>query len=79
MKERFKVPPRQFWKDDDWAIQHYQELVGEYPNQWVAVWKERVVSANEDLGKVKRTAHRLVGSKPIPYIFVESGSHVYKN
>ncbi len=38
-----------FLADSEWADEHYQELLAEYPEQWIAVWKKRVIASDSDL------------------------------
>lgn len=72
-----KLLPREFWRDEKWVHDHYQELAGKYPNQWIAVANKKVISAGKDLGKVERKAERKVGKKDFPLLFIEREAHVY--
>ena len=74
--KRPKEMPKEFWKDREWGFEHYQKLVKEYPDQWVAIVDKQVVSAGS-LGEVEENARSKTGKEHIPVIFIESGSHIY--
>lgn len=76
MKE-FVIPPKEFWIDEEWGHQHYQELVREYANKWVAIFEKNILASNEDLGQLEEEIEKQVRNKPVPLMYIEGGSHVY--
>lgn len=69
----------EFWKDLEWKRKHHTELLEKYPDMWVAIVNNKVVSAGKDLGDVEREAEKKTGKsrKEIAVSFVESGAHIY--
>ena len=74
---KIKIPPKNFWDDDNWAHENYQTLLKQYSNKWVAIFNHRVVCANEDLKDVKNFLKKNFKRKTIPLLHIEDASHVY--
>lgn len=79
MPKREKPMPERFWEDNQWTIDHYDELAHKYADEWVAVVNKTVVASGESIGEVKRKAERKTGEKHIPVMFIEKGVHIYAN
>lgn len=77
MPKREKALPESFWEDDQWIIDHYDELARQYADEWVAVVNKTVVAVGESIGEVKKKAERKTGKRHIPVMFIEKGIHVY--
>lgn len=77
--ERINQPiPKRYWQDQQWAFDHYPELVKRYEDRWVAVVNRRVVATSKSSVKAQRQARAKTGRQsPIAVIFVENGRHVY--
>jgi len=69
----------EFWDDQDWAFQHYPELVAKYGNQWIAVYNQQVITSGHDLGQVEEQAAKKTGQakEKIAVIFVEAGNQIF--
>ena len=48
--------PKSYWQDQDWAFDHYPELVKRYGDRWVAVVNKRVVAASKSSVKAEKQA-----------------------
>jgi alpha-beta hydrolase superfamily lysophospholipase len=69
---------KRYWEDQEWALDHYAELVEKYRDQWVAIVNKQVVAASKDsIKEIERTAQEKTGVEHIPVILVEGGDHVY--
>lgn len=77
MPEREKLLPESFWRDDQWIIDHYDEIARKYADEWIAVVDSKVVASGESIGIVEKIAKRKTGRKYIPVMFVEKGVHIY--
>lgn len=77
MPEREKPLPESFWRDDQWIIDHYDELAHKYGDEWVAVVDGEVVASGESIGVVEGIAEKKTGRKHIPVMFIEKGVHIY--
>jgi hypothetical protein len=71
-------PPKRYWHDSDWLDAHDAELTELYPNQWVAVLSEKVISHGTSLQQVLEEVEKQGAAFPV-IGFVEKGIHVYKN
>ena len=69
--------PKQFWDDQEWALDNYAELSGEFPDQWIAVVDRRVVCHGKNIDELRRTARSKTRRKHIPILFVEGAVQVY--
>ena len=80
MAEEYSTIPvlsKRSLQDDDWAYEHYNELVKAYPNQWVAIVNKKVISYGKNLGEIERVAKEKTGESEISTMFVEKGIHAY--
>jgi hypothetical protein len=41
-----------FQRDIDYYESHYDELLQQFPEQWVAIYKQRVVGSDDDLDRL---------------------------
>ena len=70
--------PKNYWQDEQWAFDHYPELVKRYGNRWVAVVNRRVVAASKSSVNAQKQARAKTGRQlPIAVVYVETGRHVY--
>lgn len=72
-----RLLPKAFWQDQDWAFDHYAELVKRYANRWVAVVDRQVVAASKSSVKAQEQAWAKTGRSPVAVIYLETGRHVY--
>jgi hypothetical protein len=77
MIEATKDIPKEFWEDREWAWEHYEELMRQYPNRWVAIVDKRVVAVSDGPTDYIEEARRKTGRKHIPVVFIEDGYGVY--
>jgi hypothetical protein len=53
-------------RDREWFLKNYQELVKEYPEEFVAIWDKKVVADASDLDELKsKIPTKLKGEKPL--------------
>ena len=60
-----------------WMWAHIDELMAKYPNQWVAVHRDRVIATGPDLGDVSATVRRTAPEYDVVVHFVDDGSLIY--
>lgn len=63
---------KRFWEDWNWAREHISELAVKYPDKWVAIFEEKVIAANSELGRAEDEAMPKVSEKRIPLIQIWS-------
>ncbi len=68
------MPSKQYIRDFRWIESHLDRLSRDYPNQWVAAHKGKVIATGDELGKVKAAAREKLGEKEIPVYFVDDGT-----
>ena len=64
-------------RNEEWLCAHMTELTQKYPDQWVAVWEERVVAADADLGKVRIFVDATYPDATPTYWLVEGTTRIY--
>jgi len=70
--------PKRYWQDEQWAFDHYPELVKRYGDRWVAVVNRRVIATSKSSVKAEEQARAKTGRRlPIAVVYVETGRHVY--
>ncbi len=70
--------PKSYWQDQQWAYDHYPELVKRYKNRWVAIVNRQVVATSKSSVRAQEQARAKTGRRlPIAVVFVETGRHVY--
>ncbi|MEK9150437.1 MAG: DUF5678 domain-containing protein [Candidatus Desantisbacteria bacterium] len=53
-------------RDREWFLMNYQELVREYPEEFVAIWDENVIADSPDLEELKdKISTNLKRRKPL--------------
>lgn len=70
---KIEETPLSFRKDQEWALENYQQFMKEYPDQWIAIYGKKVVATGEDLSAVEETAKTATGlsSDKIPVLYIE--------
>lgn len=67
---------RQFLRDRQWVSDHMQELVTQYPNQWILVYNGSVVAHGDQVGPALKKSKEAGWGQP--YLrFIERDIHVY--
>ena len=77
MNEIISQIPLRFWEDEEWAYEHYAELLDLYPNKWVAIVDKKVVAVSDGSGKILEEARAKTAKDHIAMVFIEDGCHVY--
>lgn len=65
-----------FFEDREWALDHYSELIGKYPDLWVAIVDKKVIAATED-GSCIEIAKEKTGRKKIYHLFACDATTIY--
>jgi len=73
------IEPKEFWDDLHWGFDHYSEFMEKYPDQWIAILHEKVISSGDNLADVESDAERISGKSKdqVPVLVIECGLHVY--
>lgn len=70
------TPSEQFARDQQWIEERMSEFVQQYPDQWLAVYRQQVVAASPDLGVVQQAANEIEDYE-VTILFVEGRIYVY--
>ena len=72
--------PKSYWWDEQWAFDHYPELVKRYEDRWVAVVNRRVAAASKSsVRAAEEQARAKTGRRlPIAVVYVETGGSITK-
>ena len=74
------LPKERMKQDWAWIDSHYDKLLKKYPNQWIIVHKEQVVSAHSQQEQAIREAEQVIGDVYQAHAlvdFVEATRRVY--
>jgi hypothetical protein len=77
---QLKPLTRQYLEDEKWVNDHIVELTRNYPDQWIAVLKGRVVAAGKDRSEVERLGQQVAkeaGQAYCLYELIESRFRFY--
>lgn len=58
-------------KNDEWFRRNYLDLIQDYPNQWIAVWDQKVVCSGTSRGQVEAKAKEQMGEKSFAFYFID--------
>jgi hypothetical protein len=72
-----KTVTPEFWAECRWIDDHYDELVRNYANMWVAIVNRQVAAASTNLNELKTEVLKQTARKDIPIIYVEDGRTIY--
>lgn len=70
-------PTEQYWLDRQWIHDHYDELVKDHANEWIAVHQGQIVTAGKDLGQVEDAARARCSATDIVFQFIDDGSLIF--
>jgi hypothetical protein len=70
------LPSPAYLANDSWIEAHLDRLARDYPEQWVAVDRGRVLAAGPDLGRVTEEANRAGASPDAAFEFIASASMI---
>ena len=74
----FEPLPARFWEDERWLFEHVAELTRRYPEQWVAIYRKRVVAVGQSRKEVRQAAVEKLGDVgPLVVYRLESKPYVY--
>lgn len=68
-----------YLEDLDWAEAHHSELLKQYRDQWVAIYKGRVIASGESGREAEQEAKQKTGEEAIAMYYVDSGSSIYES
>lgn len=68
---------KQFWQDMKWGREHHGQLLKKYKDEWIAIFKGKVIASGKILENVQKQAKKITGPKPAAVKFVECGLHIY--
>ena len=71
--------PRDYWEDEKWADEHITVLAGDFPNQWVAIFRKGVIASGKSMESVTKIGREKAGGRMVPVVFAEKGGHIYAN
>lgn len=77
MTVQIKTAPKQYWEDSKWANKNFTNIVRQYPDKYVAVYKKKIVASGKTIAKVEEIAYKKTGIKELPIKFAEKKIHVY--
>ncbi|MEW6607705.1 MAG: DUF5678 domain-containing protein [bacterium] len=72
-----KSPSKEYWDDLEWLNKHYSDLRNQYPDQWVAVVNQKVVSSGTNLAQIETEAKTKTGRKEFPVFLIEKELRIY--
>ncbi len=78
LEEDLLSMPKQYLKDQKWTRKRLHKLAKKYPDQWIAVYRKKVIVADEDLGEVEKIAEAKVTDGECYYCFVQAWPYVRK-
>jgi hypothetical protein len=72
-----KPPSKNYLADREWAHENLAEISKQYPNQWVAVFNKKIISASANGAEVERISFKKLGHQEFFIFYAEKGIHVY--
>jgi len=73
MPKALEQTPRYFWEDSKWFFEYGEEITRQYPNQWVAIYNQKVVAVYEGGEWVKLDPELPVEPESCFTFFIEDG------
>ena len=77
---KIKLPSpvsQEYWENSEWTHEHINEISAKYPNQWVIIYKKKVVAASTSGSEAEHIATEKVGHQEFVILFAEKGMRVY--
>jgi hypothetical protein len=70
-------PSKNYLADREWAHQNLAEISKQYPNQWVAVFNKKIISASINGAEAERISYEQLGHQDFFIFYAEKGIHFY--
>jgi hypothetical protein len=77
MEDILEQIPKHFWEDSKWFFEHGDEVIHQYPGQWVAIYNKEVVAIYKDGKWMKLDPELPVDPGSCFTFLIEDGSRVY--
>jgi len=77
MNLKIKPAPKQYWKDSKWANANFTEIVKQYPDMYVGIYKKEVIASGKTIAEVRDIAYKKIGIEELPIMFAEKKINVY--
>ena len=71
------LPSAEYLANSRWIQDHLDELVRQYPDQWIAVAGGQVLAAGPDLGQVRRQARQKCSSPEVACEFLAGVTMIF--
>jgi hypothetical protein len=72
-----KPPSKNYLADRKWVHKHLAEISNQYPNQWVAVFNKKIISASVNGAEAEKNSSEKLGHQEFFIFYAEKGIHVY--
>ena len=79
MPKALEQVPRHFWEDSKWFFEYGEEITCQYPNQWVAIYNQKVVAVYKGGEWVKLDPELPVEPESCFTFFIEDGIRAYQD
>ena len=63
---------------DDYLSNHWQELLEQFKEKYVAVWDNEVIDSDEDLGRLAERVYARMGYRPIFMPYISDAEQAYE-
>lgn len=77
MNRTLPLPSAASSENFQWIADHFEKLVRQHPNCWIAVDKGQVLAADPDLGNVRKTVASNPRLNEIVFHFIDDGSLIF--
>jgi hypothetical protein len=58
-------------KNDQWLKENYLDLIQDYPNRWIAVLNQKIISTGNSKRQVESAAREIAGEREFSVYFIE--------
>lgn len=58
-------------KNDQWLRENYLDLIQDYPNRWIAVLDQKIISTGNSKRQVESAAREIAGEREFSVYFIE--------
>jgi len=71
MKDEEPSEDQEDVKNDQWLKENYLDLIQDYPNRWIAVLDQKIISTGNSKRRVESAAKEIAGEREFSVYFIE--------
>jgi len=74
--KKIKPAPKQYMEDSRWANENFTEIVKQYPDLYVGIYKKKVIASGKTIAEVEEEGFKKTGIDEFPIRLAEKTTRI---